>query len=120
MLEYRIQRINKLYKKVIANILEFRIRDKRLKWVTITDVNVSSDLSVAKVYFTIFGENDTKTVLQGLDKAKNFIKREVAKRVSTRNIPELYFCFDETEEKARKLDYILRDIDAPDVNAKKP
>ncbi len=116
MSTYRLQRINELYKKVIANILEFRVRDKKLKWVTINDVKVLPDLSSAKIYFTVpdYYQGNPKTALQGLNKAKGFIKKELAKRVSTRNIPKLHFLFDETEERARKIDNILKDIDLPD------
>jgi ribosome-binding factor A len=74
-------------------------------------VNVGPDLKLAKVYFTTFRPEDQGPALEGLRSASGYIKRQVATRLRLRHTPELRFLFDETLEKANRLESLLRQVE---------
>ena len=87
------------------------VKDPRLGMISITDVNVSRDLSWAKVYFSLLGtEEDREKTLEGLDRAKGFIRSELAKRLRVRHTPEVLFQFDPSLEQGAKMDALLKTL----------
>jgi len=112
MSKIRIQRLEKELLKLMNNVLSFKIRDKNLTWVTITNIRLSNDMSHAKIYFSFLGENSKEEVLQSLQKSAGFFKNEIAKAKMMRTIPEIVFFYDELQENARKLDKILEKINS--------
>ena len=112
MPKIRIQRLEKELLKLINNVLAFKMRNKNLSWVTITNIRFSNDMSYAKIYFSFLGDNSKEKVLNSLQKSAGFIKNEIAKAKMMRVIPELIFYYDELEENARKLDKIFEKINS--------
>jgi ribosome-binding factor A len=96
--------------KLISSALTLRMRDQHLANVTITAVRLSPDFSTAKIYFTDFSEYELEIVGNALVKSTGFFKNEIAKTKMMRTIPELIFCFDEAEERAKKLDLLFEKI----------
>lgn len=87
------------------------LKDPRIGFVTVTDVEVSSDLQLAKVYVSIFGsEEERKASLAGLQKAKGYLRTEIGKRVKLRHIPDFTFKLDESINYGSKIESILREI----------
>ncbi|OGS17631.1 MAG: ribosome-binding factor A, partial [Elusimicrobia bacterium RIFOXYA2_FULL_40_6] len=87
-------------------------RDTRLGFVTIAGVNLTDDMSFAKVYFSVFGEKKDKELsTKILESATKFIRRRVSEEVIMRKVPEIRFFFDETVEKASKVYEILNVIE---------
>ena len=79
--------------------MDFRSRkDKDIKFVTITGCDITSDLSYAKVYYTVLDETKKESTKKALEKAKGFIRGEISKRIDIRHTPELRFIFDTSEE----------------------
>ena len=103
----KIERYGSHFKEAISYILLREIQDSNLKFVSITDVDITNDLGFAKVYFTILDKNKKDIVLKSLNKAKSFIRMEIAKRVDIRKMPELIFVYDESIEHGEKIDKIL-------------
>ena len=90
-----------------------KVRDPRVQGVTITDVQMLGDLSVAKVYYTILSNlaSDNQKAQIGLEKATGTIKRELGRNLKLYKIPDLTFVKDESIEYGNKIDEMLRNLD---------
>ena len=108
MKNIRIERLNDAFQEEIMKIILEEVKDEKLKFVTITEVNTSSDLSYAKVYFTTLG--DKQETLKALKSAKGFIRNELKEKVELRNIPELEFVYDESIEYGQRIEEKIKEI----------
>lgn len=109
--QVRANRVAEQMKKELGDILSRKIKDPRVGFVTITDVEVTGDLQQATIYLTILGsENDKKETLQGLSKAKGFIRSEIGTRIRLRKTPELFFEIDETIETGNRIESLIRNL----------
>ncbi|WP_406031709.1 30S ribosome-binding factor RbfA [Nocardioides sp. NBC_00163] len=113
----RVRRIADRIKVVVAQMLERRIKDPRIGFVTITDVRVTGDSQNATIFYTVLGA-DSEAELAGtaaaLESAKGLIRSEVAKQLGTRTAPTLEFIHDALPETARHLDDVLARAKAQD------
>lgn len=108
----RAARIAALIQRVIASNMESALHDKRLAGVTITDVRVTNDLQLAKVYWTILGregheQGDRKRAEQALNQAKGRLRSLVGRKAGLRLTPDLKFVFDEVPGEAHEIEDIL-------------
>ena len=108
------ERISDALIEQISYILEYEVKNKDIKFVTITDVNVTNDLSYAKVYFTVLNKDKIKETEKALKSASGFIRHELRDRVDIRQIPELNFIYDESIEYGERIENILEDIKKTD------
>lgn len=112
----RQQKFSRLIQKELSDIFQ---RDQRgllgNSFITIVEVRVSPDLSVAKVYISMMLAPDKKAVLEKLDVHKKEIRKALGDRIrnQARIIPELAFFIDEVEEKAQRMDEILKNLQIP-------
>jgi len=90
----RSVRVGDLILKEIASILLEKINNPRIKGVFLTGINLSRDLKMAKIYYSIGGEKNLDNIQTALEKATGFIKRELGKRISLKYMPEIKFCYD--------------------------
>lgn len=112
MSNVRAHRVGEEMKKEISDILTHKMKDPRIGFVTITDVEVTGDLQQSTVYFSVLGsEEEKESTLVGLTKATGFIRSEIGKRIRLRKVPEITFEFDEAHEYGNKIDAILRNLD---------
>ena len=93
-----------------------RLNDPRLQGVTITAVDMSPDLQIAKIYFRLFDEDDESKndALTGMKSASSLFRKELGKKLDLRRVPELKFFYDESLERAGKIETILQKIHAGD------
>ena len=111
----KIERLEKVLLKEISSILLLEIKDEDIKFVTITHVDLSSDLSYAKVYCTVLDDEKRSKCIHDLNKAKGFIRSELIKRkIEMRKIPELTFIYDESIEYGNKIEKIIEEIHKED------
>jgi ribosome-binding factor A len=111
MSDLRANRVGEQMKKELGDIIGRKIKDPRVGFVTVTDVEVTGDLQQAKVFISVLGEDKQKQdTLIGLAKAKGFIRSEIGKRIRLRKTPELFFEFDEAIEKGNRIEHILREL----------
>ena len=111
----RVRRIADRIQVIVAEMLERRIKDPRLGFVTVTDVRVTGDSQQATVFYTVLagaaGQQDDEAALAGtaaaLESAKGLIRSEVAKQLGMRITPTLTFVADALPESARHLDEVL-------------
>ena len=106
----KIDRLNSTYIKEISYILANEVKDKDIKFVTITDCKVTNDLSFAKVYFTVLDNARKNETLKALNNASSFIRKCLAERVDVRHTPELTFVYDESIEYGKKIENIIEKI----------
>ncbi len=110
MASIRVQRLEKELFKLITNVVNFKLRDRKLSFVTITQIKLSQDFAHAKIYFTHMSDFKHDDVLRALQRSSGFIKREIASHKFMRVIPELNFMYDKEAEKIRRLDDIFTKI----------
>jgi ribosome-binding factor A len=104
----RIRRIADRIQVTVAEMLERRIKDPRVGFVTITDVRVTGDTQQATVFYTVLGEDaDLVSTAAALESAKGLLRSEVAKQLGMRHAPTLTFVHDALPETARHLDEVL-------------
>ena len=107
----KIDRLNNSFVEQISKIIRTEIKDERISFVTVTAVSITNDLSFAKVYVTVLNDKERDSVVKLLNKASNFIERELAKRVDIRKMPDLMFVYDESLEYAANIESIIESID---------
>ena len=107
----KTERLGNVLHREISQILMTEIKDQDLKFVTITKVDLSSDLSYAKVYFTCLDNDKKEKVLKDINNASRFIRSELMRRkIEIRNMPELTFVYDDSIEYGNKIESIIEKI----------
>ena len=111
--QFRVDRVGMEIKREVNEILQKKVRDPRVQGITITDVQMLGDLSMAKVYYTLMSNlaSEQEKAQTGLEKAKRTIKRELGHNLKMYKIPDLTFIKDESIEYGNKIDQMLRDLD---------
>ncbi|MCD7952214.1 MAG: 30S ribosome-binding factor RbfA [Synergistaceae bacterium] len=107
MATYRIDRINKEFLRLISEMLQTRIKRAEAAEAVLTKVSVARDLNYAKVFYTIIKEENREKVQAVLDSAAGPIRSMLGKEMHLRTIPELHFCYDDSENRARAMDELL-------------
>ena len=104
----RVRKIADRIQVIVAEMLERRIKDPRLGFVTITDVRLTGDSQQASIFYTVLGaEEELASTAAALESAKGVIRSEVAKQLGMRIVPTLTFIPDALPESARALDEVL-------------
>lgn len=107
-------------KVVVAQMLETRVKDPRLGFVTITDVRVTGDLQNASVFYTVFGDDEARDgTAKALESAKGLIRSEVGKQTGIRLTPTIEFILDAVPETAATLDSALLEARRRDAELEK-
>jgi ribosome-binding factor A len=105
----RSERVGGLIQKVLSEILKKDIRDPRLKMTTITEVEVSRDLKLARIYFTAPGGKQEKDkVLKGFNSARGYIKRILAHEIDLKYMPDIKFFYDDSLEYGAHIDELIK------------
>ena len=106
----KIERINSNMIKEISYLLQTEVKNPNIKFVTITDVKVTNDLSYAKVYYTYMGDEDLKDVKENLKVAAPYLRTVLASRIEVRHTPELQFVFDKSVEYGQNIERIINKL----------
>jgi ribosome-binding factor A len=105
----RPQKLGDQIQRELADLLARELRDPRVGMITITSVDVSPDISHAKVFFTMLQKDNLEDTLHGLRRAAGFLRSQLAKRIKLYTTPELRFEYDESVERG---DHLSRLIDS--------
>jgi len=102
---HRIERINQLIRQEISDLLQHEIKDPRLsKFIAVTEVATSPDLRRARVYISfISSQQEKQAALDALASASNFLRKEMARKLRLRHIPELSFHWDDSIERGTHI-----------------
>ena len=115
----RVEKLAALLKREVSELLVNGVRDERIHqtMITITNVEVSGDLQHAKIFVSLFGEEQKKAeVLVCLEESKGFIRRELARRLQMRRSPDLVFKIDQCMSKGSSVLDLLTSLDAQRKN----
>lgn len=108
---YRLERVEKIIERELASILFNDVKNEKLKFVSVTKVQVTKDLSIATIWYTVFGnEGEVEATKKELVDAKGYLRSELAHRLDLRKTPELKFKFDESLAYGNKISKILEEL----------
>ena len=107
----RADRIGGQVQKELSDLLQKEIRDPRLDLVTIMRVSITDDLRSARIYFSVAeGEERKVNALAGFKSAAGYLRRKLSRRLELRYVPELEFLYDESFDRATRINKVLRAI----------
>lgn len=108
----RSQRVAAQMQRELALIIQSEIKDPRLGFITINGVELTRDLSLAKVFFTVLGKNSDQVEKEHevIERFIPFVRRELGKRMRIRVLPELRFIYDESLDHGMRIDRLLDDM----------
>jgi len=110
MLPYkRSQRVSDLLRKEIADIIMYKLKDPRIGFITVTGVDVTDDIKIARIYVSILKDEERKTTIEILNSAKSFIRSELSKRLRMKFIPSIEFKLDTSIEYGNKIERLLKE-----------
>lgn len=112
----RSDRVAEQIQRELADLLQFEIKDPRVGMVTITEVEVSGDMSHAKIYYS--AAEGTKELQKGLEKSSGFLRTQLAKRLLLRTVPQLHFVYDASIDRGMKLSKLIDEALAPEAPSK--
>ncbi len=101
-----IQKIQALIARNVKDIVSYEIKNENIGFMTITDVEVSSDHSYCKIFVSFL--NNAKNSLETLNRAKGFVRSRLAKKVNLRRVPEISFVLDDTYERQQRLENLIK------------
>ncbi len=120
MKHHRLERVAEVVREVAAETILFRLRDPRVKMVTVTRAEVSGDLQHARVFVSVMGsEREAALTLHGLRSAAGYVQKQLAERLTTRYVPTVTFVLDKGVKNAMEVARLLREAQAsrPDSTA---
>lgn len=108
----RLKKYGDTIKRAVSEILEFKVTDPRKGFITVTKVKMSPDLRLASIYYTVLGEEEQRDLTaKVLKNSKQFIKNELKPAINSRWLPDLRFFYDDTMEKALRIEQLLKKIE---------
>lgn len=111
MSKRRAQRVGPLVFEEISRVLVYTLEDPRLKRVSFTRVEMTADLKIARVYFSMSGDPEmVEQALKALDKAMGKFKKAIGENLELRYMPELEFYYDKNLDHAQNIEKILKEI----------
>lgn len=106
----RTDRIGDLIQRELAQLIQKELRDERLGMVTVSEVEVTKDLSYAKVYVTIYPVEKIAESIETLKRAAGFLRSLLANRLNLRTVPKLVFHYDDTLDKSDRINQVLNKV----------
>jgi len=111
MANKRAIRVGELLKEEISQIVLREMKDPRIGFVSVTDVEVSGDLRHAKVFISVYGtDKEKEETLNGLQQAQGFVRKLVGERVKIHHTPEIIFRYDDSIENGVHISEIIKDL----------
>lgn len=107
----RSQRVVEQIRRELAELIRTEVKDPRVGFITLTDVEITPDYAHAKVYFTSMqGADGVDEILVGLRRASGFLRRELGRRVRIHTTPELHFHYDKSVEEGSRLSRLIDEV----------
>ena len=111
MASNRVLKVADRIKEVIAQLLETRVKDPRLGFITITDVRVTGDLHQASIFYTVLGDDEARaSTAAALASARGMLRAEVGQVLNLRIVPTLEFFADGLQESASAMNDLMSEV----------
>lgn len=123
----RVDRVKEQILRELAEMIRKDLKDPRTGFVTLTEVDVTRDYAHAKVYFTVLDEATREETQKVLDSSVGFLRKELGKRISLFNTPQLHFVYDESVVRGMNLSRLIdqvaleyqdKDVQEPEIDSK--
>jgi ribosome-binding factor A len=111
---HRAAKIETVIKQEISNIFLYKLQDPAFGFLTITNVKVTADIKIAKIYVSVFEKERRDAVLEKLGELNGYIRSELASRIRIKYIPELQFYIDDTQDHVERINGLLKKIQRND------
>lgn len=115
-MSHRIDKVEHLIKEEVSLIFLHKLSDLNLGFITITNVRLSPDLKLAKIYLSVLEKEKRSIVLDKIEDKKGYIRSELAHRIRIKFIPELKFFIDDTLDYVEKIEGLIKKIHEDDDN----
>lgn len=113
----RLEKVAEAVRQEASIIIHEKLKDPRLGFITITRVEMTPDLRLAKIYFSVLGkEDDYRKTKEALDSALGYMRRLIAERINLRIAPEIMFFEDRSSEYSVRIQEVLNEIKALEEN----
>jgi ribosome-binding factor A len=112
----RLERINKLIRSTVAELLVTDVADPRLAKVSVTRADVSPDLSKAKIWYGCWDETKRDEAAKALNRARGFFRSALASRMNSKKVPEIFFEFDRNLDYADQINKVLTELKPGDAD----
>jgi ribosome-binding factor A len=107
----RMRRVDEAIRQVIGGAVSAELKDPRVGFVTVTDVRTSADLSHARVYVSVLGDEEQRqATMAGLQSAHGYLQSRIASELHMKRTPTLTFAYDDTTDRAMRVDALLEEI----------
>lgn len=113
-MSHRKEKVERTIKEEVSLIFLHKLKDPAFGFITITNVKMSPDLKIAKIYISVYDKDKRQVVLDRVNEAKGLIRSELSHRISMRFIPELDFYIDDTTDYIEKIENIFKQIHKDD------
>lgn len=107
----RTRRVAERVRTELSTLLARSVRDPGLLGVTVTDVTMTADLQLARVYYTLLAGSDRRAAARGLRRARAYLRRAIGQRLQLRQVPEIRFLYDDSTERQDRIARIFDDIE---------
>lgn len=110
-MSHRPEKVREFIKEQVSDIILHHLKDPRIGFVSVTDVEVSVDLRHAKVFVSVLGDVQAKTdTMAGLESAQGYVRSELGRRLQMRFTPEILFRIDESIERGTRIVTLIREV----------
>lgn len=114
----RPARVGDQIRMELSELIARQVKDPGIGFLTITEVTVTADLQIARVYYTTIGDAKARAqTRRALHRATPFLRRQVGQRLQLRRVPELEFFFDESVERGDRIERIIQELHASEDQA---
>jgi len=113
----RAERVAGEMRRALATLVQQEVKDPAVGFVSVSDVEVSRDLSHARVFVTVFEESTAKDSIRALNKAAGFLRKRLGQEMRLRSVPELSFRHDDSVETGQRMDRLIDEAVAADAEA---
>ena len=104
----RSQRVVEQIRRELAELIRLEVKDPRVGFITLTDVEITPDYAHAKIFFTsLKGQEGLDEVQKGLRRASSFLRRELGRRIRIHTLPELHFVYDPSVETGNRISALI-------------
>jgi len=113
----RAHRVGELIQQEVSALLIHGLKDPRVGFVTVTGVEVTPDLHLARVYYTVIGdETARRDTAAGLKSSTHFLRQQLGSKLHMKYLPDLLFQYDTSIEHGNRIESLLRDIHSKSSN----
>jgi ribosome-binding factor A len=122
-MSHRPEKVREFIKEQVSEIIQQKLKDPRIGFVSVTDVEVTGDLRHAKIFVSVLGDDQAKTdTMTGLASAIRYVRGELGRRLQMRFTPEILFRLDESIERGTRVMSLIREVseEKPDERSGRP